>query len=162
HIDTLDYPCRRAYPHAYDCQRRHCAVPSHRYLHYHFSPPRWEKSPSSAAIIWQGIGFEYSAGHIVGEPRFMRSPQRHDGDRLGIAQNEFAPARRADPGRLDAEGLGLFPERQDLVALRVEIERNEVAALVFCEILQDGIMAFEVDNARAQPAGNRHFSQANA
>src|SRR5690606_17929731 len=55
-----------------------------------------EQSPPRAAIIWHGIGFEYSAGHIVGEPCLVRGPQGDDRYRLRIAQDKFAAARRAD------------------------------------------------------------------
>src|SRR5690349_9174814 len=93
------------------------------------------------------LGFLVEASvtlHVVGEPPFMCVRQFLDGDRPRGAENQIVSAGAADPGRKDTQTFGLRPKSCDLVTLRIEIESDQVASLIFAEEGSDRVLSFQL------------------
>src|SRR5690606_37887085 len=75
------------------------------------------------------------------------------------AEDQIGSSGGADPGRKDAKLLGLAPQREDFIALRIEINGDKIAALILTKILQDRVLAVEVSNGRADTGCHSHLPE---
>ena len=76
-----------------------------------------------------------------------------------LAEFQFRAAGGADPRRMDAERLGLVPDGKNLLALGIEIERDDVAALVLAEEDGNRVRSGEAGDRRADARRHRHFGE---
>src|SRR5882757_10103826 len=93
-------------------------------------PSLISRSISCASIA---IGVTLFRSHEARKPGFVGGGQFADRYRTRLAEFQFAPPRRDDPRREDAEPALLLANGFPFVALWIDRQRQQIAALILAE-----------------------------